>query len=137
MSDCVFCKIVAGEIPAYKVYEDESVLAFLDIMPVSEGHILVIPKKHYANFEEIPEEELFAVMKVVKKVGKSLKDNFKVTGYNVQENNDLVAGQEVPHIHFHIIPRKENDGFKLWSQGKYKEGEAEKIIEKIKINKLD
>ena len=68
MSDCIFCKIVAGEIPAYKIYEDDFVLAFLDIMPVSEGHTLVIPKKHYANLEEISEEELCKIMKVVKKV---------------------------------------------------------------------
>ncbi|MBU1901912.1 HIT family protein [Patescibacteria group bacterium] len=133
--DCIFCKIVAGEIPSYKVYEDEDTLAFLDIMPVNPGHSLVVPKNHYANFEDIPEEELCKIMKTVKKVGKALKDGLGVSGYNVMENNDPVAGQIIPHIHFHVVPRHEDDNFKLWPQRKYEEGKAEEALEKIK-NKI-
>lgn len=134
MSDCIFCKIVAGELPSYKVYEDENTLAFLDIAPVHPGHVLVISKKHYASIEETSEDELAGIMIVVKKIGKALKEGMGYSGYNIQVNNDSVAGQIVPHIHFHIIPRKENDGLKLWAQGKYIEGEAEEILEKIKNN---
>lgn len=131
--DCIFCKIVNGEIPSYKVYEDDNTLAFLDIAPVNPGHTLVIPKKHYANFEEIPEEDLCELIKVVKKVGQSIKEGLGVEGYNVMENNDPIAGQIIPHIHFHVIPRLGGDGLKLWRQSEYKEGEAEETLNKIKI----
>ena len=131
---CIFCKIVKGELPSYKVYEDENVLAFLDIAPVNQGHILVIPKKHYANLEEISNDDLCCLIKAVKKIGKALKQGLGIAGYNLQLNNGSVSGQIVPHIHFHIIPRKKGDELKLWPQGKYKEGEAEKIAEKIKSN---
>jgi len=131
--DCIFCKIIAGEIPSFKVYEDEDSLAFLDIAPVNPGHTLVIPKKHYVNMEEIPEEELCKVMKTVKKVGKAIKNGLGAAGYNIVSNNDPIAGQIVPHLHWHIIPRIENDGLQPWPQEKYKEGKAEEIIKKLSI----
>ncbi len=131
--DCIFCKIIAGEIPCYKVYEDDDVLAFLDVAPVNYGHILVLPKKHFINMEDIPEQELCAVIKIVKKVGQAIKQGLSVPGYNVQVNNDPVAGQVVPHIHFHVIPRNEGDGLKLWPQGKYGNGEAEEVLNKVRI----
>jgi len=134
MDNCVFCKIVAGQIPSYKVYEDEQTLAFLDIKPTSAGHTLVVPKKHYANLEEVPEDVLAAVIKTVKKIGKSLKDNLPTAGYNISENNDPIAGQIIPHLHFHVVPRTSNDGFKLWPQRNYATGEAEDVLNKIKIN---
>jgi len=130
---CIFCKIINGEIPSYKIYEDSQVLAFLDINPVNPGHTLVVPKKHVANIEETDEETLCQVMKIVKKVGQSLKKNLGAPGYNVLENNDPVAGQVVPHLHFHVTPRRENDGLDLWPQKHYKENEAEEILNKIKI----
>jgi histidine triad (HIT) family protein len=130
---CIFCKIIAGEIPSYKVYEDEFTLAFLDINPVNPGHTLVIPKKHFANIDEADEETLSLVIKTVKKVGESLKKNLAAPGYNVQENNDPAAGQIVPHLHFHVVPRILDDGLGLWPQKKYKENEAEEILNKIKI----
>jgi len=132
--DCIFCKIIAGEIPSYKVYEDEDNFAFLDIAPVSHGHTLVVPKKHYANLEEIGEEELSQLIKAVKKIGKAIKEGLGVKGYNATMNNNQVAGQVVPHLHFHLIPRKEGDGLELWPQGKYNEGEEEKVLEAIKNN---
>ncbi len=130
--ECVFCKIIKGEIPSYKVYEDESVYAFLDINPVNFGHTLVIPKKHYENMEEIDKKILCDLIKVVKKIGGAIKKGLKVEGYNINLNNGSVAGQVVPHFHFHIIPRLENDGLKLWDQGEYKNGEAENVLNKIK-----
>ncbi len=129
--DCIFCKIAKDEIPSYKVYEDNKTLAFLDIAPVNNGHILVIPKKHYKNIEDISEEELYTIIKTVKKIGKALKESLDILGYNVNINNDPIAGQIIPHIHFHIIPRYKKDGLKLWTQGKYKNKEAEKIQNKI------
>jgi histidine triad (HIT) family protein len=134
MESCIFCKIVSGEIPSYKIYEDENTLAFLDIMPVNPGHTLVIPKKHYENIEAIPEEELASLIKVVKKVGSALKNNFGAKGYNLMENNDPIAGQIIPHLHFHLIPRVEGDDLKMWPQGKYGEGEAEAVVVRLKGN---
>ena len=87
MDNCIFCKIVAGELPSYKVYEDDKVLAFLDIKPVNPGHTLVVSKAHYQNLEEIPEDELIAITIVIKKLGKLLKDKLAIEGYNVCENN--------------------------------------------------
>ena len=132
MDNCIFCKIIANEIPSHKVYEDENVLAFLDIAPVNPGHTLVVPKKHYANLEEISADELCLVIKAVKKVGQAIKSGLKAPGYNIAVNNDPVAGQVVPHLHFHLIPRKEGDGHQLWQQGKYNEDEAENIVNKLK-----
>ena len=122
MSDCVFCKIVSGEIPSYKVYEDENTLAFLDIQPVSPGHTLVIHKKHFAC----------QLIKTVKKVGKILKKGLNLEAYNVQVNNDPLAGQVIPHVHFHLTPRLPGDGLRLWPQRKYESGEAEAVLAKLK-----
>lgn len=130
--DCLFCKIVSGEIPIYKVYEDENILAFLDIAPVNYGHTLVIPKNHFSNFEDISDEELRRLIIGVKKVGKAIKDGLGAAGYNIQVNNDPIAGQIINHIHFHVIPRKEGDGLKLWPQSKYEELEAEETLKKLK-----
>ncbi|MFH1838344.1 MAG: HIT family protein [Candidatus Kuenenbacteria bacterium] len=133
MSNCIFCKIINKKIPCYKIYEDKDVLAFLDIAPVNYGHTLVISKKHYANFEEIPEEELCKIIKVVKKIGKAIIRGLEIKGYNIQVNNNPVAGQVISHVHFHIVPRTEKDGLCLWPQQKYNEGEAEEIAKKINV----
>ncbi len=128
---CIFCKIVAGEIPSYKIYEDDKTLAFLDIQPVSYGHTLVISKAHYANLEAIDETDLSALISSVKKVGALLKEKLKISGYNVIENNDPVAGQEIPHIHFHIIPRQAGDNLQPWPKIKYGPEDIKEIISKI------
>ena len=134
MKDCIFCKIAEGWVNSNKVYEDKDVLAFLDIQPASKkgGHTLIIPKKHYETIEEIPDELLNKVMKVVKKISIVLMQMFE--GVNVVQNNKRVAGQFVPHIHFHVIPRYKDDGIRIekWECHKYGEGEAEKIADKIK-----
>ena len=128
---CIFCKIVTGDLPGYKVYEDDKILAFLNIKPVSPGQTLVIPKKHYANLEEMNEDDLTALILVVKKVGYLLKTKLSIPGYNLSVNNDPVAGQEIPHFHFHVIPRHNNDGLNPWRHIEYSEGELEEIIKKL------
>jgi len=125
---CIFCRIINQELPSYRVYEDEKTLAFLDIAPVNPGHMLVVPKKHYENMEAIPEAELKELIIAVKKIGALLKNKLGATGYNIAENNDPSAGQIIPHLHFHLIPRRAGDGLELWPQHKYQAGEAEEIL---------
>lgn len=129
---CIFCKIINHDIPCHQVYEDENTLVFLDIKPVNPGHLLVIPKIHYQNIEAITEEDFCNLMLIVKKMGRLLKDKLGVVAYNVTENNDSLAGQIVPHLHFHIIPRHAGDGHVLWPQSEYEPGEAEKIVKQLK-----
>jgi len=131
MTNCIFCKIVKGEIPCNKLYENDKVLAFLDIAPVNKGHALIIPKKHYTNIFDIDEETSCAITKAVRKVAAAVKGALGVEGVNIQSNNGETAGQVVMHFHTHIIPRDKNDGLKLWPQGTYKGGEAAKVKEKI------
>ncbi len=128
---CVFCQIVNGELPSWKIYEDDKVFVFLDIQPANPGHTLVISKKHYRNIEDINEEDLTAIILTVKKIGRLLKDKFGVAGYNVTTNNDPVSGQNVPHIHFHVIPRHAGDGHVQWPTFEYGPGEPEEIIKKL------
>lgn len=129
---CVFCKIISGELQSYKVYEDENVLAFLDIKPTNPGHVLVVPKKHHANLEEIAEADLAVLITIVKKVGRLLKDKLAVVGYNVVCNNDPIAGQVIPHLHFHVIPRHQGDGLELWHGHSCTPEEANEILNKLK-----
>lgn len=107
---CIFCKIVKKEIPASIVYEDEQVLAFLDISQVTKGHTLVIPKQHYANFLECDPEVLCHLMQVAQKLAQQIVANTNALGMNILSNVHEVAGQSVPHFHLHLIPRyHEND----------------------------
>jgi len=133
MSECVFCKIVEGTIPSTKVYEDDNVLAFLDISPGNKGHTLVVPKGHYQKLTDIPAEELSAVMLIVQKLSQPVADAVGAPAYNIEQANGGEAGQVVPHAHFHIIPRFAEDEVQMaWAPGKYDEGEAEQVAEKIK-----
>lgn len=131
--DCIFCKIAAGQIPCEKVYEDENVLAFLDIGPLSEGHTLVIPRQHYTKIHECPAQVLAQVGSVLPKVVGAVFGVIDSDGYNVLCNNGRAAGQLVEHLHFHIIPRKAGDGvFTQWPAKKYPPGKIEKLGEKIR-----
>ena len=134
MEDCIFCKIIAGEIPSTKVYEDEKTLAFLDIRPVNLGHTLVIPKAHYRNILDVSEEVLVDVARALKKVAPAVKAGVNADGVNVTSSNEPSAGQEVFHLHFHVIPRLANDGLTHWPHTSYKEGEAQQVAEKIRNN---
>ncbi len=104
-NDCVFCAIAAGEIPSFKIYEDELVLAYLDINPFTEGHALVIPKEHSSGLLDTSDETLSALIARVKKVADHLKKTLPCDGFNILQNNGEAAGQTVMHIHFHIVPR--------------------------------
>jgi histidine triad (HIT) family protein len=131
-SGCIFCKIVAGDIPCLKIYEDDKVLAFLDIGPLSDGHTLVIPKEHCAKMHNCSAESLSAIAAVLPKITAAVSAAMSSDGYNVLCNNGRAAGQLVEHLHFHIIPRKAGDGvFTQWPAGKYPQGRAEKLVEKI------
>ncbi len=135
MSDeCVFCKIVEGKIPSTKLYEDESVLSFLDIMPASKGHALVIPKKHYRTLPDMPHEELKEVMEVVQKVASAVLSSIDgAKGFNIIQSNGEEAGQVIPHVHFHIIPRHKDDKLNFaWEHGKAEKEELEKYAELVK-----
>lgn len=109
--DCIFCKIIAGEIPCYKVYEDENTLAFLDVAPCADGHTMVIPKKHAAAFVEMTPEESGELFKAVNIVSNQIMEKMEhVTGLTIGMNTYASAGQTVMHTHVHIFPRNENDG---------------------------
>jgi histidine triad (HIT) family protein len=113
MEDCVFCKIVNGEIPCAKVYENEDVLAFLDASPFSKGHCLIVPKKHFENIYEIDQENLEKVITITKDVSVKIKIVLNADGIRISQSNGAVAGQAIFHIHFHVIPRYENDGLRF------------------------
>jgi len=132
MSDCLFCKIIAGEIPSTKIYEDDNVFAFLDIAPVNPGHTLVIPKEHTPNIYEMSEKTLGYVMGVVKKLSSATKDALQADGINLEMNNDTVAGQVIFHAHLHVIPRFEGDGLKQWPGKSYEGSHQEEVAKKIK-----
>lgn len=132
--DCIFCKIVGGEIPSYKVYEDDNVLAFLDITPVNPGHTLVIPKKHYDNLVDMPDEEAKELLVAAKKIAVAVMAGTGAKGFNLNLNNGAVSGQLVGHVHFHIVPRFEGDGRELWHGQAYMDGQAAEVLEKIKNN---
>jgi len=129
--DCIFCKIVKGEVPAAKVYENDKVFAFLDISPVHKGHTLVIPKEHYENIFDIPVELFAETMRVVQKMAKAVKEGVHADGINIGMNNLKPAGQLVMHAHIHVIPRVKGDGLRHWPGTKYAEGEDKEFVAKI------
>lgn len=134
--DCIFCKIINGDIPSYKVYEDENVLAFLDITQGTKGHTLVIPKKHIKNVYDLDEETIVNVFKVVPKLANALKKAFNPIGLNIINNNDKPL-QSVFHFHIHLIPRYENDGMVLSTDnnyGKFPNEHFEDLVNSIKDN---
>ena len=110
---CIFCSIVKGDIPSYKVYEDDKFLAFLDISQAEIGHTLVVPKKHFDNFLEMDDESAKELIVIVKDLANKIKKATGASGINILNNNGATAGQSVNHVHFHIIPRYENDDLVL------------------------
>ena len=108
--DCIFCKIVAGEIPCFKLFEDAETLAFMDINPANDGHALVIPKAHSPNVFEIAPEEFAAAARTAAKVAKAVNAAIQPDGINLMQANGEGAGQSVFHLHLHIIPRRNDDG---------------------------
>ncbi len=131
--DCIFCRMVAGQIPVTKVYEDDVVLAFLDIGPVSDGHTLVIPRRHFEKLHDCPPELLGQISSRLGKITGAIVNAMNSAGYNILCNNGRAAGQLIEHLHFHIIPRNAGDGvFDRWPSYKYAEGKIEKIAARIR-----
>ena len=130
--DCIFCKIIDGELPSYKVYEDKRIVAFLDINPINKGHLLVIPKEHHLNIADTPPDLLKELIGKVQKLSKALTEAVGVQGFNIALNNGKVAGQVVNHVHFHIIPRLENDNLHPWPGKTLSDEEMKRTAESIK-----
>nr|WP_083498660.1 HIT family protein [Thermosulfidibacter takaii] len=130
---CIFCKIINGEIPSTKVYEDDFCVAFMDIGPVNKGHVLVVPKKHAETFLDLTEEEAGELFKRVNRIAKAVKKGLNADGLNIINNVGEASGQEVFHVHVHIIPRFYDDGMNFgWRKLQYVGAEIEDYANLIK-----
>lgn len=134
MNDCIFCKVIAEELPSWKVYEDDHTIAFLDITPVSKGHTLVVPKVHCMDFVSAEDACLQSVLKTTQKVARAVLSATNADGCNITTNNGAAAGQSVFHHHWHIIPRFVGDSLTGWPQVPYADGEADEVADKIRSN---
>lgn len=132
-NNCVFCKIISGEFSSTTVYEDDNFKAIFDISPASKGHTLVLAKKHVENIFEMDEAIAANGLSVISKIATAIKEALSCDGINIIQNNGEAAGQTVNHLHFHIIPRYNNDGvISTWKNNFYENGEADKFAELIK-----
>jgi len=130
---CIFCRIISGEIPAKTIYEDDQFVAFLDINPANLGHILVVPKDHFSVLPQMPNEIVSKYFILIKELSGKVFDALGAKGVNILQNNGPAAGQEVPHVHVHIIPRFEDDGVRFgWEPKKAEESEINAVVEKLK-----
>ena len=126
--NCIFCKIANGEIPSKTLFEDDDFRVILDLGPAAKGHALILPKDHYANLYELPEEMASKVMLLAKKMAMQMTDKLKCDGFNLVQNNGEVAGQTVFHFHMHLIPRYKNDNQTIgWKPGEPSQVELEEI----------
>lgn len=133
MNDCIFCRIIEGEIPSHKVYEDDKTLAFLDANPTSKGHTLVVPKKHVETIDEA--SDMSYMWDSLVKVSQAVEEAFDPEGLNISQNNGAVAGQEVMHMHFHVTPRYSGDEIEVnYNRKELENGEelAEEINSSIR-----
>lgn len=131
-NNCIFCRIVKGEIPCAKIFEDDNVISFLDIAPANKGHALIVTKGHYETLLDIPGGVLSDLMLKAKKVVRAMSSALGCDGFNVLMNNKKAAGQLVLHAHVHIIPRFKGDGIDLnWEPRKYKDKEIDDFRERI------
>lgn len=130
--NCIFCKIANGEIPSKTLYEDEQFRVILDLGPATKGHALILPKNHYKNLYELPDETAADVMKLAKKMATQMTERLGADGFNLVQNNNEVAGQTVFHFHMHLIPRYNGDGQHiLWKPTEPTQEELEQIKEQI------
>lgn len=133
MSDCIFCKLANGEIPSHTVYEDDHFRVILDLGPASPGHMLILPKEHYADVYELPEELAAEAMKLAKRLAEAVKGSLNPDGLNIIQNNGEAAGQTVMHYHLHVVPRYEGVGsFVSWQPLNATEEELKEKAEQIK-----
>ena len=129
---CIFCKIANGEIPSKTLYEDEEFRVILDLGPAAAGHALILPKNHYVNLYELPDETASQVMLLAKKMAAQMTEKLHCDGFNLVQNNGEVAGQTVFHFHMHLIPRYKDDGQKIgWKPGEPSQEELEEIRNRI------
>ena len=129
MSDCIFCKIAGGEIPAATLYGDQDFRVILDLGPASRGHALILPKEHYANLYEMPEELLGKAASLAKRMGEAMKKALKCDGLNLVQNNGAAAGQTVFHFHIHLIPRYDDDKVGLgWKPGTLTDQDRDELV---------
>ena len=133
MKDCVFCKIASGEIPSMKIYEDDLTVAFMDVAKDVDGHVLVIPRKHCKNMLDADEETLFAVARTVKMISNHLAEKCGYDGVNLLNASDESAGQSVPHLHIHIIPRKTGDGIDAWPRFDGAKEDIQSVFDRIRM----
>ncbi len=132
MSDCIFCRIIAGEIPSATVFEDEDFKAIMDIAPAAKGHIIILSKKHYANLYELEDSVASKALIVARRIAQAMKEELKCDGINILQNNGEAAGQTVFHFHIHVIPRYNDDHVIVpWTNQKYEDGEAAAIAAAI------
>ncbi|MFR3140186.1 MAG: HIT family protein [Lacrimispora saccharolytica] len=131
--DCIFCKLAGGEIPTATLYEDDDFRVILDQGPATKGHALILPKKHYANIYELPEEVAARAMVLAKKMAGVMTEALKCDGFNLVQNNGEAAGQTVFHFHLHLIPRYQNDNAGItWKPGTLEESVKEEILASVK-----
>ena len=132
MDDCIFCKIIKGDIPCTKVWEDSETFAFLSTNPNNHGHTLVVPKKHFRNIFDMDEHSVTSLALATQKIARGVYKGVKAEGVNIIMNNEAPAGQAIFHAHIHIIPRFTNDGLHSWNKSTpYQEDEKEQIAEQI------
>ena len=132
MKNCIFCRIIAGEIPSLKIYEDDLVLAFMDIAPINFGHVLVIPKEHHTSVATIPENTAGRMFLVGSRAGVAMRRGLGADGFNLHLSDGTVAGQVVMHAHLHIVPRWTDDGFRWnWRQLQYESDEKRAEIQNL------
>lgn len=130
--NCIFCKIANGEIPSKTLYEDEMFRVILDLGPAAKGHALILPKNHYANLYELPEDTASKAMLLAKKMAVQITEKLHCDGFNIVQNNGEIAGQTVFHFHMHLIPRYKDDNQKIgWNPGKPSQEELEEIRNQI------
>ncbi len=132
MPNCIFCLIASGQAPAARVLETPGVLAFLDIAPVHYGHTLVIPREHYPTMLELPDDLWREMGSVSRQVAKALGDVLEAQGFNISMNNFPAAGQAVPHVHLHVVPRYFQDGLQLFPHQVYRPGDLEKTAARLR-----
>lgn len=126
--ECIFCKIIRDEIPVKKLYEDDFVIVFLDANPKTKGHLLIIPKQHYENIFDTPDNILERINVVCKKMSELLKEKLGATGVNIVNASGADAQQSIFHLHYHVVPRYKNDGIDLWFHGESKIKENNDIV---------
>ena len=133
MDNCIFCKIVKGEIPSFKIFENDRVFSFFDINPLTKGHVLVIPREHYENIFDIPENDLKEIISIAKKLSERIKEKLNADGVNLMNASGEAAEQNVNHFHLHIVPRYKADGLEMnkWWQSKVSKIDIEQCLKEL------